>query len=52
MGSGGRDEDNFFRAPVAPELSEASFAGETPAAAESPAKTAISQLARSLLLLW
>jgi hypothetical protein len=35
-----------------PELGEASFAGETPAAAESPAKPRVSQLARPLLLLW
>jgi hypothetical protein len=51
MGSGWPDEDNFSGARLTPELGEASFAGKTSAAAESPAKPRFSQLACSLLLL-
>jgi hypothetical protein len=49
--SGRLDEDNFTSAPLTPELGEASFVGETPGAAESPAKPRFSRLACSLLLL-
>ncbi|MDP1867906.1 MAG: hypothetical protein Q8L13_16420 [Bradyrhizobium sp.] len=45
------DEDNFFRALMAPDLSEANFARKTRADPNTPEKPRFLRLARALLLL-